>query len=512
MKTQLPIEYTNRMRELLGDEYDDFIKSYEDDNYHGLRFNMLKLKSEFCKDGHMSGTIDFTRAYSQMAKQSELRRIPWCETGYYYDEDSRPGRHPYHAAGVYYIQEPSAMIVGELASKVIEEYGDSELHVLDLCAAPGGKTSHLASAMMGHGVLWANEIVPNRAKILSQNVERMGICNCIVSSEPPQKLVDSLGTFFNLIVVDTPCSGEGMFRRDQIAIDEWTPENVRMCAERGQEILDCADRMLRMGGTLIYSTCTFAPDEDERAIENFIANHPQYRVCRVMLTPTSGSNVDADGWPDKARPEWSSDGDLALADTYRLWPHHLHGEGHYVAVLSKGDSETMADSYSGKSGRVSGNGKSAVDTAIKLYHEFEKKSLNVSLNGEFMLFGDNLYLLPTGVPSLKGMKIERPGLHLGTVKKDRFEPSHALALAIAGDEAKSVIELSSDEIWIEKYLKGESVNYSDSSCPIDGTVVCDMSGINGWTLVTVDGYSIGWGKASNGILKNHYPKGLRIQC
>ena len=480
---ELPIDFTNRMKEMLGDEYEDFIASYDREHYKGLRFNSLK-----CDD------------YGAIVSDWKLREVPWCRTGYYYDDEILPGRSPLHYAGVYYIQEPSAMVVGEAANVAENE------RVLDLCAAPGGKTSHLAGAMHGKGLLWANEIVPSRAQILSANVERMGISNAIVSCASPDELAGKLGCFFSTIVVDTPCSGEGMFRRDEIARLEWSEANVQMCAERGKDILAAADKMLLPGGKLVYSTCTFAVDEDEMAIVRFMEEHPEYYIEKIGLERSKDADA-SDGWVTSGRADWCEHTTEGIEYTYRLWPHKLNGEGHYVAVLRKGQpvSYTNEPEYTGT---VKKNEKkdNALATAVKLWKEFAKSTFRMEPEAvipsidrrEYMMFGENLYLLPVGCPRIDGIKTPRAGLQLGTIKKDRFEPSHALALCLKNTQVKSDCNVSADSEDALKYLKGESIS-------------CD-SLLKGWTLMTVDGYSIGWGKATGGILKNHYPKGLRIKC
>lgn len=474
MNINLPIEFTKRMKNLLGDEYEEFIRAYEEDNYRGLRINTLKVKED----------IDLC--------QFGTRPVPWCSTGYYYDDQTAPGKHPYHYAGAYYIQEPSAMLVGELAG------AEPGMRVLDLCAAPGGKTGHIAGKMSGEGVLVANEIIPSRAKILSQNVERLGIRNCIVVNESPDKLASFMPGYFNLVVVDTPCSGEGMFRRDEIARDEWSPENVTMCAKRGQDILDAADTMLAMGGRLIYSTCTFAPAEDEIAIESFLKTHPLYRIEKVNISPVSGSNSE-DGWLSGGRKEWSKEGAVALEDTIRLWPHILHGEGHFAAVLVKGEAENVdvAVMPAGRNKTGKGGRDSSLTNAVKLFEEFASKNLsNSGLGGEYVMFGSNLYLLPGGAPKIDRVRVERAGLQLGEIIKNRFEPSHALAMALHSRECLRNHNIT-DEGEAVRYLCGESLS-------------CESS-MSGWCLVTYDGISLGWGKAVNGQLKNHYPKGIRIK-
>ncbi len=499
MEINLPIEFKNRMKNMLGEEYEDFLKAYEEANFQGLRINALKTKAG--EEG--KATLDFLK------EAFELRQVPWCKTGFYYNPEKKPGREAFHHAGAYYIQEPSAMLVGELAAP------QEKMKVLDLCGAPGGKTGHLAGLMKDSGVLVANEIVPNRCKILSQNVERMGIKNCIVINENPVNLAKKLPSYFDMVVVDVPCSGEGMFRKDETAINEWSPENVEMCGVRGQEILDAADSMLAYGGKLVYSTCTFAPIEDEGAILNFLKSHPLYKIEKTELIPVEGSEK-SDGWMSKGEEAWGLEcvisesekareineanaGDLQY--TYRLWPHKLHGEGHFVAVLRKGsiavneksDREAVQKGLNkaNKSGKIIAGRE--LESAIKLYMEFSGKNLKIDLKGSFHLFGDNLYIMPEDAPDIKGIKVERAGLQLGEIKKNRFEPAHALAMALKPEECAVAYE--TDEPV--KYLCGEVIS-------------CD-SQISGWCLVTFYGYPLGWGKASGGRLKNHYPKGLRIK-
>ena len=446
----LPQEFQEKMKRLLGEEYEAFLEGYDREKAQSLRVNTGKIAAEVFAE-----TAPFT-----------LRQVPWVPEGFYYGKEDRPGKHPYHEAGLYYIQEPSAMAVGALAGAKPGE------RVLDLCAAPGGKTTHLAASMKGEGLLVSNEIHPARAKILASNVERMGIPNAVVTNESPENLAKRFPSFFDRIVVDAPCSGEGMFRKEEQALEHWSQENVDMCATRQQGILEEAAIMLRPGGTLIYSTCTFAPEENEGSISAFLRTHPDFSVKKV-----EGYAQFAPG-----HPEWI-DGLPETRDTFRLWPHKLEGEGHYAAILQKsGAMEPTESPWK----------MPAVDKSIwKLYQEFEKENLNVKLEGVPVLFGEQLYLLPCGIP-LKGVKILRAGLHLGTVKKNRFEPAHALALALGREDAARTCTLSVEQA--EVYLHGETLN---------------LEGEKGWTLVLVDGYSLGWGKQAGGILKNHYPKGLR---
>lgn len=440
------------MKALLKDEYDAFLQSYEEEKSNGLRVNTLKISKE---------------QFKQISPFS-IEEIPWVETGFFYSE-GRPGKHPYHEAGLYYIQEPSAMAVGEF---VDPQPGEK---VLDLCAAPGGKTTHLASKMNGEGLLVSNEIHPQRAKILSQNVERMGIKNAIVTNETPERLAERFPTFFDRILVDAPCSGEGMFRKDEVARQEWSLENVALCHSRQLDILEQAAKMLKLDGRLVYSTCTFAPEENEGTMTEFLKSHPNFEIEEVhKFEGFSNGRID---WVENA-PE-------SIAQTIRIWPHKVKGEGHYIAVLKKTDGEEENVRQA----------KPKVDANIlKYYKQFAEENLNIVPTGNFISFQDQLYLLPNDVPSLDKLKVIRPGLHLGTFKKNRFEPSHSLALALSGDEAKHRWNLSANSDDIFAYLKGE---------------VIQATGEKGWYVTLVDGFSIGWGKLVGNSMKNHYPKGLR---
>lgn len=489
MSIKLPETFTKRMQAMLKEEYNDFIASYEEGSIHGLRMNPLK---------YFGGELNMF----------SLEQVPWCAEGFYYPENERPGKHPYHEAGIYYIQEPSAMLAGALAKALPGE------KVLDLCAAPGGKTTHLAGQMNGQGLLWSNEIHPARAKILSQNVERLGITNCVVSNETAGRLADRLPCFFDRIVVDAPCSGEGMFRKNSEACEEWSVENVELCARRQLDILNEADRMLKSGGMLIYSTCTFAPEENEKTIERFLKEHNEYSVVRVKLLPAQGAKKEY-GMPAEGRSEWSDTGMTELKYTFRLWPHLLKGEGHFTAVLkknstinslwniekSKASDAELTDAYikpdrkskDRRNNRTAGS-EADIKYAAGLFEQFAVENLDKDCTGRYILFGGNLYIAPNDMPDISGLRILRPGLHVGMIKKDRLEPSHALALALKPDEAKNCLDLKNDDPRVYSYLRGESIE-------------ADIN--KGWVLICVDGYSLGFGKASHGIVKNHYPKGLR---
>ncbi|MFF2481591.1 RsmB/NOP family class I SAM-dependent RNA methyltransferase [Paenibacillus sp. NPDC058071] len=457
---QLPESYIRQITALLGAEQTEkFLRSYEEPRAYGLRFNPLKTGS--AKES--AGTLK--EAFS-------LSPIPWCETGYYYEHDAKPGKHPLYAAGLYYIQEPSAMSAAE---RLDAQPGET---ILDFAAAPGGKTTHIAGQLRGEGLLIANEIHPARAKILSENVERAGISNAVVTNGAPHELSSRFPGFFDRIMLDAPCSGEGMFRKDADAIAEWSPQHVDYCAQRQADILEHAAIMLKPGGTLVYSTCTFNREENEETIEQFIAKHPSFR----------------------------------LEATERLWPHLVQGEGHFVAVLRQSESAEMSAQGSeravGKASKKRDRGKkpggaSTAAQQLTAFNEFANKSLPrfVLGAGEPVLFGDALYWLPHdgeqrfGAAQLDGLKVARAGLHLGDLRKNRFEPAHALAMAVRPEQADWVQNYSADAPEIAAYLRGETLAAADAQ--------------SGWGLVTADGYPLGWAKASGGQLKNHLPKGLR---
>ena len=469
----LPIQFTERMQKMLEDEYEAFEASYAFEKKQALRFNPLKGEKE---------------AFIEKVPFS-LCKVEWSENGYYYEREDAPGRHPYHEAGVYYIQEPSAQTPAQFLDAQPGE------RILDLCSAPGGKATQIAGAMKGEGLLVCNEYIANRAKILSENVERMGIRNALVVNETPQKLVDIFPGYFHRIMVDAPCSGEGMFRKNEEAHNEWSLENVQMCADRQDEILDAAADMLMPGGRMVYSTCTFAPLENECSIARFLLRHKEFSVAEVPLK--EGMSAGNPVWAEAEMGPLSEIIKEQLQRSIRLWPHKCKGEGHFVAVLKKegplvADENTIVFPQSGLE-------KTTDLKACKEFEEFIKKEIRAdwlrpdTKNGYFK-FHDNIYLLPKDMPAMKGLKVHRSGLQLGMLLKNRFEPAHALALALRPDEVVHTWNLGSDSDEARAYLKGNTFS---------------AEGEKGWYLITVDGYSIGWGKLAGGIMKNHYPKGLR---
>lgn len=489
-KGMLPERFTQRMKNMLGAEYEEFQAALEKEEYHALRINPLKADA-----AQVLKSLPFA-----------LRPIPWAEGGFYYEKDEQPGKHPFHDAGVYYIQEPSAQ------SAVIALDPGSGERVLDLCAAPGGKSTQIAARMAGRGILVCNEIHPARARILSENVERLGVRNAVVTNETPDRLAVRFPGFFDRILVDAPCSGEGMFRKNDAACEEWSPQNVERCAERQDLILRAAHAMLRPGGTLCYSTCTFAPAENEGSVSRFLHVCPDMRV-KKMPCPEGFA---------PGRPEWVEDPAEGVEHTFRLWPHKVEGEGHFVAVLQKeggflrdGSTELenpgsvlpeKSPAIQPEEGRTAGSLSKGSQPARRRdkkngsrlreegFRAFAEQYLLFTPSGSTIRFGDQIYLPPAGLPSLEGLRVLRPGLHLGTEKKGRFEPAHALALAIRPSDARYVYNIPAEDPRIRAWLNGESL-------PAEGE--------KGWYLICVDGFGIGWGKQAGGILKNHYPKGLR---
>lgn len=455
----IPEEFQHRMQQMLGEEYQDFIRCMEQEPDRALRINTLKKRE---KSDRAAQDLPFL-----------LTPVPWTDCGYYYDASCRPGKHVLHEAGVYYIQEASAM-----APVVYLEARPGE-KVLDLCAAPGGKSTQMAAAMQNEGILVCNEVYPARAKILSENIERMGIVNALVTNETPERLAERFLGYFDRVLVDAPCSGEGMFRKNEEAGKEWSQQNVALCAERQDAILDCAAGMLRPGGRMVYSTCTFAPQENEGSVSRFLKRHPEFAIIEAKKMSGMSSGV----------PKWGEEKTKGLEDTIRLWPHKLRGEGHFIAVLQK-EGEWTGEVASKK---LSVHTPDLEKNDCEAFVEFAQTYLKAELFGKLLRYGEQLYLVPEQAPDIQKLKVLRPGLHLGTLKKNRFEPAHALALALSAQETAYSRELSMEEA--AAWVRGEALRTED--------------GEKGWYLMSVEGYSIGWGKLAGGMLKNHYPKGLR---
>ncbi|HEX2986422.1 MAG TPA: RsmB/NOP family class I SAM-dependent RNA methyltransferase [Caproiciproducens sp.] len=438
----LPQEFKNRMKRMLNGEFDEFADCYSQHYFRGIRLNPLKCRLEILKQ----------------ALPFPLVPAPFSPLSFYIPaEAEKIGSLPMHHAGAFYVQEPSA---SSAVTVLNPQPGDK---VLDLCAAPGGKSTQIASLLGGKGLLWSNEVVRSRANILLSNLERCGVSNAVVSSCRPDALCAALAGYFDKVLVDAPCSGEGMFRKDDQAIQEWSPEHVQSCAVRQLAILESACLALRENGTIVYSTCTFSPEENEGVVEKFLERHKDFALL--------------DCGQSFGRP-------AALKQARRIYPMD-GGEGHFVASLKRlFPNECRVHPYEGKSATDSSLAESLYAAVYS-----GKRTRRIDQVGGYFL------LLPDELPRLNGLGVLRAGVLLGEAKKNRAEPAHAAFMASSPKELNTEISLNSDSEDIIKFLHGEEI-------PID-------SALKGYAGVSVDGVITGFGKCSNGRLKNHYPKGLR---
>lgn len=511
----LPKLFVQRMQDLLGEEFPAFMASYEEPRYYGLRMNPLKVEKD-----------DFLRACP-----FRLSPVPWAEEGFYYEEGERPGKHPFYHTGLYYIQEPSAMVPVELLDV---KPGEA---VLDLCAAPGGKTTQIAGKLRGSGLLVANDNQPDRVKALAKNIELFGVRNAVVLNEVPERMAPRFAGFFDKILIDAPCSGEGMFRKDEDMVRHWDEHTVAKYSAMQQDILHHASVMVKPGGRIVYSTCTFSPEENEWIIAGFLDGHPHFRVVPIPLAHGLGAG----------RPDWvpvageafggagggfSRESAEAAAGTARLWPHRLRGEGHYAAVLERvSDVEDEVQPISSRhnpgigsaeefgaaesKGRVKRSGgkrkqggrpetAAPVPISLEPWQSFQRDQLGRILDGIPVVYGETLFLGPHGIPDLAGLKVARPGWHVGSLRRGRFEPSHALAMGLHPDEVSRVLPMAADSGEIIRYLKGETLSVEESRI-----LRAEGESAKGYVLVSAGGFSVGWGKWADGMLKNEYPAAWR---
>ncbi|MBR0473944.1 MAG: RsmF rRNA methyltransferase first C-terminal domain-containing protein [Erysipelotrichaceae bacterium] len=437
----LPKQFLENMKDLLQDDYDSFLESYNHPSFNGLRVNTLKISvEEFLK-----------------INPFHLTPVPWCENGFYYEQEDNPSQHPFYYAGLYYLQEPSAMAPASFLP--IEE---NDL-VLDLCSAPGGKATQIASKLNNTGLLVSNDISASRQNATLRNLERFGVRNCCVISDDPDRLKDRLPETFDKILVDAPCSGEGMFRKDSSLIRSWEERGNDYYVPIQKEILNAADRMLKNGGMIMYSTCTFSTHEDENIISSFLNEHPDYELLPV------------------SHPLFSNG--YGLENCARLFPHKLNGEGHFLALLRKNGSAFKE------------NKQSCCLSYEKPVDDFMNKIKWSVNNRHIETIKDKVLLVNNDMPDFKSIRALRSGLLLGTVKKDSFEPSQQLAMALKGDEFDQVINLDINDERVNRYLKGETIEYD---CPYDG-----------WVLICIDRYPLGFGKIKNKRIKNKIDSGWR---
>ena len=447
----LPIEFENKMRNLLGEEFSAFMESYQEVPQSGLRVNRYKISPE---------------KFLEKAP-FPLTPVEWIQNGFTY-QNAVPSKDPYYYAGLYYLQEPSAMTPADRLAPVPGDF------VLDLCAAPGGKATELGARLKGKGLLVANDISNSRAKALLKNLELMGIPNIYVTSEDPCRLVQEFPEFFDKILVDAPCSGEGMFRKEPRMMADWEKQGPEYYSNIQRELILQAADMLRPGGKMVYSTCTFSEIENEGTIQWLLSQRPDMRL--VSCEPYEGF----------------ADGRRGLTDCVRIFPHRMKGEGHFVALLEKEGSGSKRNIKKESSDKLPEEAAEFLKNCPRLW---ENKNLI------FRLQGERLYAIgkEDGMP--KKLRYLRTGLYLGECKKKRFEPSQALAMALTEDSYSSCISLSREDDRVIRYLKGETLDVSDLS----------IKNTKGWQLVCLEGYPLGWGKLAGNSLKNKYYAGWRWQ-
>lgn len=457
---KLSEEYLNRMRDLLGEEeFSAYLKSFDEERLYGLRVNTAKVTPE---------------AFPELVSW-DLKPVPWIPNGFYYEGTERPAKDPYYYAGLYYLQEPSAMTPAMLLPV---EPGD---RVLDLCGAPGGKSTELGIKLAGKGVLISNDISNSRAKALLKNLELWGISNICVTSETPDKLADVFGPWFDKILIDAPCSGEGMFRKDDDMVKSYEERGPEYYSEIQKEITDQAVRMLAPGGLLLYSTCTFSRCEDEEIICHILENHQEMELIRLPLFEGASGGTGLDG-------------------CIRLFPHKIKGEGHFISLLRKnggGAERTAAGSRERSRTEPQGKKAPALPTELTDFLALMNREFDDS---RIMIKNDSVYYLPENFVPAKELRYLRTGLLLGELKNKRFEPGQALAMTLHAEEFRQTISWKKEDDRVIRYLKGETISLTPEEGPVKG-----------WCLVCVDGYPLGFAKGTGMALKNKYYPGWRWQ-
>ncbi|EHJ57419.1 putative ribosomal RNA large subunit methyltransferase J [Streptococcus urinalis 2285-97] len=438
-----PEEFTEKYSNILAKEAPAFFQSFDQEPVSAFRVNPLKKVQK---------TFD-----------NPIHNTRW---GYY---GKISGKSPEHATGLVYSQEPAAQMVVQVASP------QKNMKILDLAAAPGGKSTHLLSYLENTGLLVSNEISTKRSKVLVENIERFGARNVVVTNESAANLSRVFNDYFDLIVFDGPCSGEGMFRKDPNAISYWSEQYPTECSLLQKDILKDTLKMLKPGGKLVYSTCTWSLEENEDVVNWLLENYPYLEVMNVKKLNGMVSGIE-------------------LEEVARMYPHHFRGEGQFVAVLR--DNRPISDARITLKNKKNSQNNLKKDQA-KLWQAFQKESLSITLEGQFDVFGQELYLVPKGLPDMSRLKIARNGLHLGTFKKNRFEPSFALGLALTTDDVVQFIEIDIEQY--KDYVQGRTITLSKTYS-------------NGWYQVTVNGNGLGFAKVVGNVLKNYYPKGLRFQA
>lgn len=485
---KLPEKFLENMKALLkGAEYDDFIKSYDGTRYFGIRANTLKIAE--------NKLPKITKGIINTEK-----KIPWCNEGYYYT-DGQPGRSALYHAGVYYIQEPSAMYPG---GNVPVKEGD---FVLDLCAAPGGKSTQVAARLNGTGLIVSNDISEERTKALVKNIQMAGVVNSIVTNETPEKLSERFENYFDVIITDVPCSGEGMFRKDEEAVAQWESYKAERCRKMQDEILYYADKMLKKGGILSYSTCTFTPKENEETLRAFIAEHNEYYLLDAPKVGGVQSGFDE------------------FEKASRLWPHKVEGEGHFTAFLKKGEAEEAEIDDNARKNRDKKQKKQRIESykllnsaPIELREYYDNYMTCEVPDGFYYTMGTNLYYLPVKPPIIDGLKVPMAGLHMGSVQYGEFKMSHRLALTLKPEDFNFYAVFDCDSERVSRYLKGETIEITEAdSFFAYGTEyssdVLAAENIRGNVAVCIKAareiFVLGLGSLTGTVIKNLYPKGWR---
>jgi 16S rRNA C967 or C1407 C5-methylase (RsmB/RsmF family)/NOL1/NOP2/fmu family ribosome biogenesis protein len=456
----LPAEFRSGMATLLGEEAGAFFEALVREA-SGLRINTLRETPE--------------RARARLPFQATP--IPGVPEGFLLDAGERAGRHPYHQAGLYYLQDPSAMVVGRLVNPRGGE------RVADLAGAPGGKAAHLAALMGDTGYLLANDPHAGRARELAGNLERLGVRNAVVTMESVERIADHFGDWFHRVLLDAPCSGEAMFLKSAAARAGWSESAVEGCARRQEDLLASAARLVMPGGLMVYSTCTFSPREDEQVIDHFLRRHPEFRMESAPPHPGAAPG----------RPDWlgGEAGAAGLERAVRLWPHLVPGAGHFIALLRRSGDAPPSSPVATPLQGVAAQGSMPHES---LARDWLDANLGLADPGELIVRRDEFFAGPVTAPDLGGLRVLRPGWWLGTRQGDRFVPAHALAMGLRNTEAGATLDLAADDPRTAAFLRGETV--PDAGDP-------------GWLVVRVDGYPLGWGKRVGGTVKNHLPKGLR---
>ena len=467
----LPQSFLDSMKEILGEDYEAFLAGFDGQRQYGLRVNTLKMNLE-----------EFERI-----APFHLKKVPWISNGYFYEAEDVPAKHPFYSAGLYYLQEPSAMTP---ASRLKVQPGE---RVLDLCAAPGGKATELGAALQGEGLLVANDINTARARALLRNLELFGISNSFVTNEPPHVLAERFPEFFHKIMVDAPCSGEGMFRKNPAVVDSWQEKGPEYFSKLQREIIVQAADMLLPGGMMFYSTCTFSPLENEKTITHLLKERPDMEVIPME---------DYEGFAEGLTSYRGEVFDESCKLCRRIWPHKMSGEGHFMALLHKksGTQQQVQQTVSQSSiwwEKCKGLNKEQKAAAEDFFSH-----VNIAYDGKRIdVRGDNLYYLPAPKYDGRGLHFLRNGLFMGEFKKKRFEPSLPFALALHAQDFDQVLDFPADDERLSRYLRGETLDVSD--------LIAGEKKRKGWQLVMVAGHPLGFGKLVNNNLKNKYPAGWR---